>query len=280
MENPIFYLEEKNNFELVHRKDICKQLIPPHIHDSVEIYLSLSSLPNALLGNRVVTATPGTLIIIPPCCVHRLFDRTDEIYDRYILSINLSWLDSVLCNVNAKYEYLKKTETPLLLPLSLSVLGRLQQNFEELLSINESDFFDRLAGFFRCMSQIDKTVYQCSTGNYNGIKSSTTQQTVSDIIRYLNEHTDRNVTLQELSEHFYLNPDYISRIFKKHTNSTVGSYITLQKMARAKQLLQEGYTITQVQIMTGYSSYAHFSRAFRQQTGMPPGAYRNENLTI
>ena len=276
MENPTFYLEAKNNYELVHRKDICNTLIPPHIHDSVEIYLSLSSLSNILLGDRVATAVPGTLIIIPPFCVHRLFDRTDEVYDRYILSVNLSWLDSVLLNGDSVYEYLKKTEMPLLLPLSPSVLGRLKQSFEELLSLSESDFFDKLSGFFRCMSQINKTVYQYRTGNDKGIKTSTTQQTVSDIIRYLNEHIDRNITLQELSDHFYLNPDYISRIFKKYTNSTVGNYITLQKIARAKQLLQEGYTITQVQIMTGYSSYAHFSRTFRQQTGMPPGAYRNK----
>ena len=279
MENPTIYLEANYDYELVHRKDICNVLIPPHIHDSVEIYLNLSSLPNILLGNRVVSAIPGTLIIIPPFCVHRLFERTDEVYDRYILSINLSWLDSVLLSGNAEYEYLKKPETPLLLPLSPSVLGRLQQSFEELLFLNESDTFDKLSGFFRCMSQINKTVYQNRTGNDKEIKSSTTQQMVSDIIRYLNEHTDKNITLQELSNHFYLNPDYISRIFKKHTNSTVGSYITLQKMARAKQLLQEGYTITQAQIMTGYSSYAHFSRTFRKQTGMSPGAYRSENQT-
>lgn len=278
MENPTFYLEAKYNYELVHRKNMCNSLIPPHIHDSAEIYLNLSSLPNILLGNRVMTAAPGTLIIIPPFCVHRLFDRTDEIYDRYILSINLSWLDSVLVNGNVEYEYLKNPEMPLLLPLSPSEPGRLQQSFEELLSLNESDTFHKLSGFFRCMSIINNTVKQNHTDNDKTIKSSATQQMVSDIIRYLNEHTDRNVTLQELSGHFYLNPDYISRIFKKHTNSTVGNYITLQKMARAKQLLLKGYTITQVQIMTGYSSYAHFSRTFRKQTGMTPGAYRGESL--
>ena len=87
MEKPVFYPEKDYAYNIVRRTEICTAHIPPHVHDGVELYLSLSPLPDILLGNRVVSAEPGTLILIPPFCVHRLFDRTDELYDRYILSL-------------------------------------------------------------------------------------------------------------------------------------------------------------------------------------------------
>ncbi len=66
MENPVFYPEGTSSFSIVHRRDYCNAQIPPHIHDGIELYLSLSPLPNVLLGNQVLTAEPGTLVLIPP----------------------------------------------------------------------------------------------------------------------------------------------------------------------------------------------------------------------
>lgn len=264
-------------YDIVHRKDICSIPIQPHTHDATEIYLSLSPLPGVLLGSRVIAVRPGTLIVIPPFCVHRLFDKTDEVYDRYILSVNAAWLDGIFFSQAMRYEYLKAGQQPLLLPLSAALQNLLLQKFEFLLSFPENDTFSAMAAFFDCMALVNDRIQLRDEELSEGIRVSASQRTVADILRYLNEHIRETVSLRELSEHFYLHPDYISRIFKKHTNTTVGNYITLQKMALARQLLSEGSTVTQTQLMTGYSSYAHFSRTFKQQVGMPPGAYRTQN---
>lgn len=278
MEKPVFFPEEDSTYNIVHRKGSCNTRIPPHSHDGVELYLSLSPLPNILLGNRVATAEPGTLILIPPFCVHRLFDRTDELYDRYILSIKASWLDGLFPRENTRYAYLQNPEQPLLLSPPTPLLHAMQEELERLLGFQGGCSFDSLKCLMEYMSLVDSLVRLHDRESGTHIRMSTTQQTVTDMIRYLDEHIGESVSLRDLSRTFTYNPDYISRIFKKHTNTTVSGYVTLRKMARARQLLSEGYTVTQTQLMTGYSSYAHFARTFRQQVGIPPGAYRSSHF--
>lgn len=278
MEKPVFYPEKDCAFNIVRRTGSCNSHIPPHVHDGVELYLSLSPLPGILLGNQVMSAEPGTLILIPPFCVHRLFDRTDEPYDRYILSLKAAWLDGLFPEKNDRYSYLKDSGHPLLLFPSGSMLHTMQLTLDELLSFQGSNSFSSLKCLMEFMSLVNGLVYLRGSGDRRKTRISTTQQTVTDIIRYLDEHIGASVSLRELSERFTYNPDYISRIFKKHTNTTVGGYVLLRKMARARQLLSEGYTVTQAQLMTGYSSYAHFARTFREQVGIPPGEYRNSHL--
>lgn len=51
-------------------------------------------------------------------------------------------------------------------------------------------------------------------------------------------------------------------------------YLTRLRMQRASMLLREGATLAKASELTGYSSEASFSYAFRQWAGIPPGAYR------
>lgn len=49
MEEPVLFAEQKISYDIVHRRSVCTSHIPPHTHDGVEIYLSLSFLPNVSL---------------------------------------------------------------------------------------------------------------------------------------------------------------------------------------------------------------------------------------
>ncbi|MGK3965235.1 helix-turn-helix domain-containing protein [Sorangium sp. So ce118] len=50
----------------------------------------------------------------------------------------------------------------------------------------------------------------------------------------------------------------------------------LMRMQRATMLLREGATLALTSQLTGYASEASFSHAFRQWSGMAPGAYRRQ----
>ena len=60
---------------------------------------------------------------------------------------------------------------------------------------------------------------------------SATQKNINEIIAYIHKHIYDNLTVTELANHFYLHPDYLSRLFKKHAHTSVSHYITLQKIS-------------------------------------------------
>lgn len=48
MDTNIKYSSFENKFEVIHRNEKPTYLMPPHTHNAIEIYLSISSLPNIL----------------------------------------------------------------------------------------------------------------------------------------------------------------------------------------------------------------------------------------
>ena len=54
------------------------------------------------------------------------------------------------------------------------------------------------------------------------------------------------------------------------------AFLTRLRMQKATSLLREGATLAMISQLTGYASEASFSHAFRQWSGMAPGAYRRQ----
>jgi AraC-like DNA-binding protein len=57
-------------------------------------------------------------------------------------------------------------------------------------------------------------------------------------------------------------------------------FLTRMRMERATTLLREGATLALISQLTGYASEASFSYAFRQWSGMAPGAYRRRQQSF
>ncbi|MGO4695443.1 helix-turn-helix domain-containing protein [Paenibacillus sp. 2TAB26] len=95
------------------------------------------------------------------------------------------------------------------------------------------------------------------------------------ILEYVDEHYREELTISFLSEHFNVNANYISQLFKKETNTTFTQYVTALRMEYACRLLSEtDLPINEVAEQSGYSDYFYFSRIFKRAKGTTPSSYR------
>ena len=66
---------------------------------------------------------------------------------------------------------------------------------------------------------------------------------------------------------------------KELTGDTPGAFFRKYKLNKAAQLLQEGkQNVSEIAIMTGFSTAAHFSVAFKKQFGVSPSEYLFKNI--
>lgn len=101
------------------------------------------------------------------------------------------------------------------------------------------------------------------------------QERIRKVISYIQDHLDQDLRRNELAEYVHLNPEYLSKYFKKQTGYLLKDYILLEKMKLAKQLLANtNLSITMVATRVGFFNFSHFSKVFKQLEGMTPGDYR------
>lgn len=67
---------------------------------------------------------------------------------------------------------------------------------------------------------------------------------------------------------------YLSKLFSRHTGTTIERYFILLRIEKAKELISYGqYSFSEIAWMLGYSSPQHLSAQFRQVVGMSMSAY-------
>ncbi|WNR46148.1 response regulator transcription factor [Paenibacillus roseipurpureus] len=83
------------------------------------------------------------------------------------------------------------------------------------------------------------------------------------------------ISLQDIADHIYMHPVYLSKIFKDRTGENLSDYITRLKMEKAAFLLkQTEERIYQISTMLGYQSSPYFIRIFKKFYGVTPQEFR------
>src|SRR5699024_384166 len=73
-----------------------------------------------------------------------------------------------------------------------------------------------------------------------------------------------------------LNPSYLSRLFKKETETSIKSYILKMKIEYAKYLLvSTNLLISEIAEKAYFSDDKQFLHTFKNKTGTTPSKYRN-----
>ena len=103
------------------------------------------------------------------------------------------------------------------------------------------------------------------TGNY---------RKVCDILDYLNNCYPEPISSVSIEEQFCGNFDYMNRIFRKTTGTTIFQYLTEVRISHAKELLgTTSLKVSQISEKVGFSDESYFSKVFKRCTGITPMNY-------
>jgi AraC-like DNA-binding protein len=114
--------------------------------------------------------------------------------------------------------------------------------------------------FLYLLNRLDKSAYS----------SKPKDRRISDIIMYINENLNENITLDGISEKFYIDKYYLCKIFKKNTGYTLNQYINYKRLLLARELHASGQSLLEASTNAGFNNYSHFYRMCVRQTGSPP----------
>ena len=104
--------------------------------------------------------------------------------------------------------------------------------------------------------------------------ASEAHQAVRRARDYLESAYAENITLDELANVAYLSPFHLSRVFLDDTGLPPHAYLTQVRIMRAKELLAQGWRISDVAHELGFVDQSHFHRRFKAIVGMTPGQFR------
>lgn len=107
--------------------------------------------------------------------------------------------------------------------------------------------------------------------------NSHANNTVDEVIEYIDSHFHEELFLDKLSEIFNVSADYISRAIKKKVGIGFHEYLMRKKIEAAKEmLLNTQMSVEEIYSYLGYQSRVTFTRNFKSMTGQTPTEYKEQ----
>lgn len=93
-----------------------------------------------------------------------------------------------------------------------------------------------------------------------------------------NPHQEKQNISTQLSDFLGYEYTYLSRLFSSVEGITLEKYVVRLRVEKVKEMLLYGQqTQAEIAFELGYSSNAHLSRQFKNETGMTPTAFRTSH---
>jgi len=92
---------------------------------------------------------------------------------------------------------------------------------------------------------------------------------------FIDENYQESINLDDVSEQAFFSRFHFHRLFTRIYRRTPHRYITQKRLDKAKTLLTENKSVTEVCNEVGFESIGSFSVLFKKEIGFAPQYYRN-----
>ncbi len=141
-----------------------------------------------------------------------------------------------------------------------------QRKFEFFIKIEETENVEDLLSVFRDILDIIYAFIKSEQMNYSNV--------IREIIKYLHENYNSNISLSSLAKQFHMNKNYLCEYFKQQTGKNFIDYLLNIRIDKSKELLLlPNHHINDICYDVGFSNPSYFTKVFKNIIGLTPSEY-------
>lgn len=270
------YENADESFLISRWKALSHHMPTSHFHSTFEFYYLISGKREFFIKDRTIVIHEGDVVIVAPNILHRTTNSENSAHERFIVNIH----ERYMASVNDSYrEVLKPLFEKEYMILKLPLQDRLA--IEPLILNVMQELQDKKIGFemYTLTLVIQMLIICCRHDIQSSLEPfespSPMHERISEVVRYINTHYMHDLSLQLLSEKFFVSPYYLSRFFREATGFTFVEYMNSVRVKEAKKLLESSkMKANLISKKVGFGSVTHFGRVFKSVTGHSPLYYR------
>lgn len=250
---PCFELKLCSTTELSYKK---------HAHEEYSLGIVEQGRSRSWFEGKVKETYPKTMVFLPPGFIHACNPSSKAVWKYKMLFINTVWIGSIIKSKNSSL-----VNSPVVRDVSargkFQSVKRLMENLMGNAAPLEKES-NLLAVFEQALA--GEKLYD--------LDSRKEQPKVKIIREYLHSCFGEKVTLEQLERVSGLNKFNIIHLFKDAYKIPPHTYQTLLRVNYAQKALRKQRPLTEVALESGFYDQSHFSKVFKNYTGITPERYQ------
>jgi AraC family transcriptional regulator len=232
--------------------------LPRHAHEKASFCLILKGGYTETYGNLRLECGPGQLKFQPACESHA--DDYGTVEGRsFIIEIDDGWLERMKgCSTPVHFPFLHPDVS------SVSLVTKMRRELRQTDDITpilmEGLMLEVIADVAR--KRLKPPVRSGS-------------HWLDQVKDLLNDRFTDHLSLNEIARPVSVHPVYLASSFRQRFGCSIGDYLRKLRVDFARRLIaQTNHPLVEIAFAAGFANQSHFSRVFKQYTGITPARFR------
>lgn len=242
---------------------IPSKIFPPHLHDTVEIYLLIEGDASFMVENTVYALTPGDAVISKPNEMHNCVLNSNSKHKHACFWFDASsvFFVSALC----RHDFGKNN----IVSPSAKEKQEIFSIIKEMVKAHDNNKkMHEFSLVLRFLDIINSNVSESQTDTETVIP-----ETLAEILSYVNENFAAIESVETLADKYFVSHSTLCRLFKEYLHTSPKMYLQTKKLGYSRILLKKGYSVYDACMESGFSDYSNYIRLFRSRFGVTPKKY-------
>lgn len=244
-----------------------------HLHELPEILFLLDGCSEYRINHKKYTVHRGQIVVLNGQTLHSEFSTAEN-----PVKVITCVLDHVKINGLPENHLIPDDANPVLDCEDMwdEIKDIFHEMYRENLSASEFGYEIVQLNVTKLLYLIHRRLHQETSEEPQSVSELTTM-----IKKYIDENYSQEITLEKLSEQFFVSPYHIVHAMKKELGLSPINYLINRRIGEAQRLLVlSDHSVNQIAEMVGYDNVNYFNRLFLKKTGYTPTKFRENGKQL